>query len=235
MNSERLGHSSSSRGSLSGPTDENSVVSLKALAARATPKLSSARASLLEDSGMIDLKKLMANAAPSSNALPSVFAPSDAGLFAVPEVTFVPHVAAVSGVSAKDSVGWAKWLGAATLVVLAGLGTLGILQARKAHVSDRQSGVSVAAAVATTEKLGFVEAPRPIDTAHEVTHVAPTAKETPAPVATAYRTRKAVVPTPPRNQAQQEATPPPEVEAQQPPPAPCDLMCEIERAAHKKP
>lgn len=238
MKSERLGHSSSSRGGLSGPNDDSSVVSLKALVAEAEPTLSAARATSLEDSGLIDLKKLMANA-PSSDALPPVLAPSEAGLFDVPEITLTSHVAGVADAAnealAKDSVGWAKWLGAVTLVVLAGVGTLSILHARKAHVSDIRSGVVAAAPVTPTAPNEFVEAHPPLEAAPAVPSVPPTVKEaateTQAPATTNRRSRKAAVQTPSRDQARQEPTTP---KVHQPSPAPCDLMCEIQRAARKK-
>ncbi len=238
MKSERLGHSSSSRGGLSGTNDDSSLVSLKALVAKADPTLCAARATTLEDSGLIDLKALMASAPPSSDALPPVLAPSEAGLFDVPEIKLAPHEAAVSDASneasAKASPAWAKWFGAATLVTLAAVGAMGFLHVRTARVANLQNRVAAAVPVVPIETNRFVEEPRPVETAPVVTNAVPTAAQAPAPTTTTHRSRRAAVQTAPRNQVQQEPTTP-KVEDKQPPPAACDLMCEIQRAARKIP
>lgn len=239
MKSERLGHSLSSRSSLSGSNDDSSVVSLKALVAKADPTLGAARSTTSEDSGLIDLKKLMASAPPASEALPTVLAPSEAGLFDVPEITLMPHVAVVldasNEASAPTSHRWAKWAGAAALVTVVAVGLMGILHSQKADVSAVQSSAAAAAPVAPIETNRFVEEPRPVETAPVpvVANVAPVETAAPPPKTTTQPSRKAAVQTPSRNQAQQETTPR-KVESTQPPPPPCDLMCEIQRAAKKK-
>jgi hypothetical protein len=236
MKSERLGHSSSSRRGLSGSNDDSSVVSLKELVANAGPASSVARATTLEDSGLIDLKKLMANAPPSSDALPPVLAPSEAGLFDLQEMTLAPHVAAVSDASneapTKASVGWAKWFGAAIVGTLVVVGTLGILHARTAHVPEQQIRVAAAMPATPIATNRFVEEPRPAETPPVVTTAAPTETKAPAIATTTQRSPKTAVQTPSRTRTQQE-TPPPKVEPAPPPPAACDLMCEIQRAARK--
>jgi hypothetical protein len=244
MKSDRLGHSSSSRGGLSGPNDDSSVVSLKALVAKAAPGLSAARAPSSEDSGVIDLKKLMANAPPASDALPPVLAPSEeglfseAGLFDMPENTLVPHVAPVSGESndapAMQTAGRAKWLVAAMFVALAVVGTKGILHARTPQVAQLQRGVAAAMPATTSEPNKFVETPRPVETAPAVAVEVPATKATaPVEATTTRRTRKVATS---RDQPRQEATTvKSKVDAPQPPPpAACDLMCEIARAAARK-
>jgi len=237
MKSDRLGHASPSKGGLSGQNDDSSVVSLKALVAKADPTLSATRAPSVDDSGIIDLKKLMASAPPSSDALPPVLAPSEAGLFAVPENTPLPHVMQTPGLTEDATENPSSRRGtvlvSAMLMMGAAIVLAGALYLKASRVAPAQRGVAAAVPVQTSEPRPFVEAPRPMETAPAMANVAPTPKETKAGDVAPRRGRQAAVKRPSRERAQQESTP--QTRAGQKPAASesCDLMCEIERRARK--
>lgn len=242
MKSDRLGHASPSGNGLSGRNADSSIVSLKALVAQADPSHAAVRPPAVDDSGIIDLKALMANAPPSSDALPPVLAPNEAGLFDVPENTPLPHVVQIASLSDRaaenPSSRRGKWLAAAMLVLIAAVGTAGVLQARKPRVAQLQNGVAAAVPVMTSEPNKVVEVPRPMQNAPVVANVAPAPTETKSTDTTTRRTRKAASNSPSRERAPQEpppVTPKAEEEAPAPAPAaaPCDLRCEIERAARR--
>jgi hypothetical protein len=235
MNNSRLGQSSSPRPGLSGLNDDSSVVSLKSLVARSNPTLSTVQNTSSDDSGLIDLKKLMANAPPSSDALPPVLAPTEAGLFAMPEATPLPLAADASNASKQaqshQSHARAKWLAAATFVVLAAAGTLGFLHTRTVPVADVQSGVAAPGAIAEREPNKFVETPQALEPASNIVEVVPSASETHAPVSKTRQSGQLAS----RNQTRPDATTTSNKSTTKlPPPAPCDLMCEMRRAAKKK-
>lgn len=244
MKSDRLGHASPSRGGLSGQNDDSSVVSLKALVARADPSVAAAPSDTVDDSGLIDLKKLMASASPPSDALPPVLAPSEAGLFDVPENTPLPHVMQTDSLSESAAENPSRrrgtWIAAGMLVMVAaiGIGAVGGLYVRKSRTAQLQSGVAAAVPVMTSEPSKFVEAPRPIETAPVVADVAPAPTETKAVDKTPRRSRQTAGNAARRERARQDPKPVTTKAEEKAPviapaPSPCDLKCEIERAARR--
>jgi hypothetical protein len=240
MKSDRRSQPSSAGGSLSRPNDDNSVMfSLKTLAAKAEPTVSASQPASMDDSGLIDLKKLMANAG-ASDQLPPVLFPDEAGLFALPEETLAPQVVTAPDESAdvqgKAMRGRGKWLAAILMTVSAGAG-MGVLHTRSKDVPQLEARVAAAAERAASEQRKFVAAPPGQDTSPSVANVVPTPEDTTAkvvePVAT-FRGRRAVVSPPSRDRSKQDVPAKTKTETKQPPPEPCDLMCEIERAARKK-
>jgi hypothetical protein len=245
MSSDRLGHSSPSSSlgdGLSRPNDDSSVVSLKALVAKADAKVATSRPATTEDSGLIDLKSLLASAPPpSSDALPPVLQPTAAGLFDVPEATLNPYVAPAPGLASETpapaSSSAAKWFVAASALALAVVGTMGVLQMRANHAKS-EAAISAAAIAAAP-----VEAARPVETAVPVEPKAPEVANTavevaPQPATTQPRiNRQATAHSVPRDNTHREqpaTTAKPTPTEVIPPAGPCDLMCEIQRAAKKK-
>lgn len=249
MKSDRHDHASPSSNGLSGANDDSSIVSLKALVAKANSSQPATQLPAVDDSGFIDLKQLMAraNATSSSDALPPVLAPNEAGLFDVPEHTPLPQVMQVpslpEGAAENPSSARGKWIVAGMLVTAVAIGALGGLHVRRSRVAPAQSSVAAPAAVpaVTSEPSKFVEAPRPVETAPVVTHVAPApietkAAETKAGRTTTHRSRQAAGNSRARERTRQAPTPAlPKAEDKAPAPAPaaCDLKCEIERAARR--
>jgi len=243
MRTDRLGHSSpstSSRDGLSGSNDDSSVVSLKALVAKADAKAAASRPASTEDSGLIDLKSLLASAPPpSSDALPPVLQPQAAGLFDVPEATLNPYVSAAPGSASETpapaSSGPAKWFVAIAALVFVVVGTVGAIQMRTSRVDSAPANAPAAIPQAP------IETPQPeqpvVAAAPKTPEIANAAPEVaPQPVATQTRTnRQSTANSVPRDNIRREATTvkskPAEVT---PPPSACDLMCEIQRAAKKK-
>lgn len=240
MKSDRLGHSSSSGNRLSGSNDDSSVVSLKALVAKVDSSASTPRATSFEDSGLIDLKKLMANApAPSSDALPPVLAPNEAGLFAVPEPTLTPPVhgdLSLSGDAPKNgSRGHAKWLVAAMVTMIAVVGTIGILQARTSPVAQTERATSPAVQPPPSEPQRFVEAKPAPEAVAPVVAAEPEKVEAQASATSTHPGRKAAISTASRERVRRE-TPTVKAKPEETPKSstPCDLMCEMRRAASNK-
>jgi hypothetical protein len=240
MGSDRLGQSSPSRDGLSKSNDDSSVVSLKALVAKADPNVSSGRARSGEDSGLIDLRQLMASAPPpSSDALPPVLAPSEAGLFAVPEATFPPQVAAANGLASETpsstSSTSAKWFVAGAALSFVAVIMVGVLQYRTNRADSSQSNVASVVPASPVEANQPLETAAPIlPKAPEEAVAAPTAEA--PPVAIQPRTARPIaIPRVARNSAPKEtSTAEHKPDEKIPPPSPCDLMCEIQRAAQKK-
>lgn len=239
MNSDRLGQSSSSRGGLSGSNEDSSVVSLKALVAKASPQKSAAPAATFDDSGLIDLNKLkaMENAAAASGALSPVLAANEAGLFAMPERTLTPQVAAAPSLSedtqANPTAGRGKWLVVgAVAALLAIVGTFGAVYMQSS--SPAQSESTVAPATETTETRAAETSPRVEPTPAVTAAPAPTTES--RPEATQARpNRQAAISTATQNRAGREVPVVQNKPEQKPAPStPCDLRCEIERAAKKK-
>ncbi|MBK9265615.1 MAG: hypothetical protein IPM54_38230 [Polyangiaceae bacterium] len=246
MKSDRLDQPSSSMGGLSGRNDDHAgMLSLKTLAAKVEPAAST-RETTLEDSGVIDLKKLMANAEPV-DLFPPVLNPADAGLFAVPEITLVPQVVGTQNqandAQAKATGGRGKWVAAASLMAVAAVGTLiGLhargLEAQSKSVPQLQNGVAAAARTVSPEPRERAEAPRPQPTPQSVATALPSPAQPKAVQARApapQKIRRAVTNPPLRDRARKaEPAAEPKPEVKQPPPEPCDLMCEIRRRATKK-
>lgn len=249
MRSDRLGHSSPSSSlgdGLSRPNDDSSVVSLEALVAKADAKVATSRPATTEDSGLIDLKSLLASAPPpSSDVLPPVLQPTAAGLFDVSEATLHPHVAPAPGSASETSAPAsssraAKWFVAASALALV-VGTIGVLQTR-ANRADSAEAISAAAIPAAP-----VEAARPVEAAVpvelEAPEVAPAAQEIAPPPATTQPAttqprinRQPTANSVPRDNTRREqpaTTAKPKPTEVIPPAGPCDLMCEIQRAAKK--
>ena len=243
MKSARLGQSSVSRSGLSGSNDDSSVVSLKALVAKVEPQSSAARTASFDDSGLIDLKKLMADASSSSRALPPVLAPSEAGLFAIPEPTLAPHVATTVSLSEETaenkSAGRGKWLAAAgVFVILAVAGTFGVLRSQTPATASSESTTTPVIEAATASHSPVETAPvaAVVDTTPAPTIAATTTPETRKDTTQPRPTRQASVNAAARDRAGHESpavvkTKPEEKPATSPA---CDLRCEIERAAKKQ-
>lgn len=250
MRSDRFGHSSpsssssssSTRDGLSRTNDDSSVVSLKALVAKADAKVAVSRPATTEDSGLIDLKSLLASAPqPKSDALPPVLQPPAAGLFDVPPMPIQPHVGASAGSAgetpAPRSSRAAKMFVAASALALVVVGAVGVvqMQANQARTEEAASAAAIPEAP--------VEAARPVEAASaaevQAPEVAnPAGESAPPTEATQPRVnRQATVNSVPHENTRREqpvATAKPKSPEAAPPAGPCDLMCEIQRAAKKK-
>ena len=232
MKSDRPGQPFSTN-CLSGRNDDNSAMfSLKTLAAKVDPTASSTRQTSLEDSGVIDLKKLLANTARVDVAAP-VSSSADAGLFALPESTLVPQMMETPSPSndrqARATGGHGRWFAAAMLIVATGAGTMIALHARSLHAQSAsvlrlQSGVAAAARAAGSVALVEAHAP-PAES------VVPKADETKAADGLSpQRSRRSVVDRSRKTApAVKQRT-----EVKQPASEPCDLLCEIRRRAQRK-
>lgn len=237
MKSDHVGGASTSTGSLSRQNDDSSVVSLKALVAKAETKSSPTRSSSFDDSGLIDLKKLMAQAPPSSDALPPVLAPSEAGLFDVPKAPLPASVATPSlPPSSKENhtSSRAAWIAAAAAVMATLVsGAFMLHRALEPDAAQVRSGMPAAAPTAANEATKPVDVVAPTATTPAVARTEST--ETPAkPAETASSPgRRAALQSPSRERTRQEASstknPAPDKPA---PAAACDLMCQMQRAAN---
>jgi hypothetical protein len=245
MKSDRLGQPSTPRAGLSGRNDDpSSMISLKTLAARVESTAPAAREPQLDDSGMIDLKKLMAkasNAAPSPEPLAPGLCP-DGGLFALPEQTLTPQVMAAemqSNEAQPTAIGGkGKWLAGAIVMTMATAGVMVALHARSKQVPQVQTAVAAAARAAAAEPRQFVEAPKAQEPPQSAA-IAPPKVDEPkaggAPPVVAQRNRRVVKSPAQQDPTRQDAaTGKPKTEVKPPPSEPCDLMCEIQRAAARK-
>lgn len=235
MKSDRLGPSSTSAVGLSKSNDDSSVVSLKALVSRTDPTLSARRAATTDDSGLIDLKKLMATAPPSSDALPPVLAPQEAGLFAVPEPALAPTPVASSSLANETtapSTSRAKWFAAASVAIMLIVGGVAIVQKREASPPQvAQAGIVLPSNESAAPK--FVEAKQPVQVQ------APPETKPPAPVDTRVSGspqvgRQAAVTSTSRERGGRDAPVTKRPVEEKAPAQACDLMCEMERAAKKR-
>jgi hypothetical protein len=238
MKSDRLGQPSTPRAGLSGRNeDPSAMISLKTLAARVDSTAAATRQASSDDSGMIDLKKLMANAAASPEPMPPVLCP-DGGLFAVPEATLTPQVMAAelqSNEAHTKAIGAkGKWFAAAIVMALGTAGAMVALHARSKPVPQVQAGVAAALPTAA-EPRGVVEAPKVQEPPQSVVNAPP--KDEPkngAAPPVPQRNRRAVTSSDSRNRSRQESTATSgktETKPPVPPAGSCDLMCEIQRAA----
>lgn len=251
MKSERLGHSSpsSSKGDgLSRPNDDSAVVSLKALVAKADAKATANRAPSTEDSGLIDLKSLLASAPPpSSDALPAVLQPPAAGLFDVPEATLNPYVAAAPGLAretpAPGTSRAAKWFVAASALALAVVGTIGVFHARTDQVVATQTSSVASPASPAIDPGAPSEAAKPVEAAVPIEPKAPEVanalpEATPQPVATQPRiNRQTTANSTTRDNTRREqasTTAKPKAAEAASAAGTCDLMCEMKRTVTKK-
>jgi hypothetical protein len=235
MKSDRLGPSSTSAVGLSKSNDDSSVVSLKALVSRTDPTLSARRAATTEDSGLIDLKKLMATAPPSSDALPPVLAPQEAGLFAVPAPNAMPAPVPSSSLAdetAAPSTSRAKWFAVVSVAIMLIVGGVAIVQKREPSPPQvAQAGIVLPSNESVSPK--FVEAKQPVEAQPR-----PETKP-PAPVDTRASgspqvSRQAAVTATSRERAGRDAPVTKRPVEEKAPAQACDLMCEMERAAKKR-
>lgn len=235
MKSDRLGPSSTSAAGLSKSNDDSSVVSLKALVSRTDPTLSARRAATTDDSGLIDLKKLMATAPPSSDALPPVLAPQEAGLFAVPEPTAQPAPVASSSLAdetAAPSTSRTKWFAAVSVAIMLIVGGVAIVQKREPSPPlVAQAGIVLPSNESAAPK--FVEAKQPVEVQAQPETKPPTPVDTRASGSPQVG-RQAAVTSTSRERAGRDAPVTKRPAEEKAPAQACDLMCEMERAAKKR-
>ncbi len=243
MKSDRLGQSSSSRSGLSGSNDDSSVVSLKALVAKVEPQSPATRSATFDDSGLIDLKKLMAEAPPpSSRALPPVLAPSEAGLFAIPEPTLSPHLATTMSLPEDATTnkfgGRSKWLAVAGVTtMLAIAATVGVMRSQAPAAQQDANTTPVMEAANASQPPADPTLTAPVVPAVPAATAAPPTTPEPRTDATQARpNRQASVNNPTRDRGTREspAVVKNKVEDKSVTAAACDLRCEIERAAKKQ-
>lgn len=235
MKSDRVGPSSTP--GLSRTNDDSSVVSLKALVSKADPTLSARRAPTSEDSGLIDLKKLMATAPPSSDALPPVLAPQEAGLFAMPEPIAAPQPVDSSSLSADastSSTSRVKWFAAAAvgIVLVVGVGVVAQKRGQSSTATAHNSNIALPSNEMLQPK--FVEAKPPVEVPAAAEPKAPVVAETRVNASPPQASRQAAVTSTSRERASREAPVAKRPTEEKAPSSPCDLMCEMERAAKKK-
>lgn len=226
---------------LSGPTDDSSAMfSLKTLAAKVESTATATQAATtVDDSGLIDLRKLMASAEATAN-LPPVLAPEAAYPFGPPEeTTLLPQVFETQAVVVETNTvhNRKKWIAIGAAMVVSTLITVGVMQVSRREPSQLATSPTQAASpvpAAQAEPSKFVETvPSPV--VEEKTP--PASVNTVATSAAAPVRAQRAVPVAPRRDRSTSTAPTPtnKAEVKKPPPsAPCDLMCEIQRAAQRK-
>ena len=232
---------------LSGPNDDNVMFSLKAFAAKAEPTVPATQgAATVDDSGVIDLKKLMANAGPFED-MPPILSPLEAYPFGAPEeATLVPQAFGTAKPAEANPRGKnVKWLAMSFVLVTSAIVTVGVLQMRSAQNAPAPETMRMGQAAAAVDTKTLPS--RPVEIVAPPTNslvvkentAATTAKDQP-PAATALpRAQRPFANPPNRERARQttsvpkgktEAAPTPSA----PPAEPCDLRCEIDRRMKKK-
>ncbi len=222
---------------LSGPDNDNSVMfSLGAVAVKAESTVSAMQAAAtVHDSGLIDLKKMMANAV--AQELPPFFSPLDAYPFGAPaeEATLLPQAfEAAKPAEAKTGEKNVKWLAMSFVLVASAVVAVGVLQMRSAQNEGAPEVVRMGHTVSAGESRPVEVVAPPTNSLVVKENTAATTTNNQALAATALPRPQRPVANPQQNasvtKGKTEAAP----TLPAPSDEPCDLRCEIDRRMKKK-